>query len=128
MLRAMVEMWLDLLAEYGWETPVADLTWCSTALDNERAQFEIKGQKTLRTSSSVGFKVLGTRANNAFFANWALLGCISVPLKTRIRVFKAVVDATIFWCAGSWTLTREQNERLRTFQMRLLRRLLRKKD
>ena len=46
MLRAMTEMWLDLLAEYGWETPVADLTWCSTVLDNERAQFEI-GSKDL---------------------------------------------------------------------------------
>ena len=35
-------------------------------------------------------------ANNAFFANWDLLGCVSVPLNTRLRVFKAVVDASFF--------------------------------
>ena len=36
-----------------------------------------------------------------------------------------MVDAAVFWCAGSWNLTREQNERLRTFQMRLIRKMLR---
>ena len=66
-----------------------------------------------------------SRANNAFYANWDLLGCVSVPLSKRILIFKAAVDASVFWCAGSWNLTREQNERLRVFQMRLLRRMLR---
>ena len=125
MLRAMTEKWLDLLAEYGWETPVSDLTWCSTVTDNERAQFEIRGQKALRTTAAVGFKVLGTmltfdnkmdveieyrlsRASNTFFANWDLMGCVSVPLKTRMRIFKAVVDAPVFWRAGSWNLTRNK--------------------
>ena len=45
MLRAMTEKWLDLLAEYVWEAPVSDLTGCSTVTDNERAQFEIRGNK-----------------------------------------------------------------------------------
>ena len=54
-----------------------------------------------------------------------LLGCVSVPLSKRILIFKAAVDASVFWCAGSWNLTREQHERLRVFQMRLLRRMLR---
>ena len=110
---------------------------------NGRRQLETRGgRKALRTSAADGFKVLGTittfdnkfdveieyrvsRANNAFYANWELLGCVSVPLNTRLRVFKAVVDASVFWCAGSLKLTREQNERLRTFQMRLLRKMLR---
>ena len=78
------------MAEYGWEPPVSDLTWCSTSRDSERAQFKIRGQKALRTAAAVGFKVLGTmltfdnkldveleyrltRANNAFFANGELL-------------------------------------------------------
>ena len=116
MLRKMTEAWLDMLAEYGWETPVQDLTWCSTALDNERAQFKVRGQDTLRTAANVGFKVLGTmltfdnkydveleyrltRANGAFYANWDLLGCKTVPLNTRLRVFRAVVDAALFFCA-----------------------------
>ncbi len=74
----------------------------------------------------MGFKVLGTmltfdnkvdreidfrlsRANAAFHANWNLLGCISIPLVTRLRVFKAVVDASFFGarapgtCPGSTT-------------------------
>ena len=99
----------------------------------------------MRTSVAEGFKVLGTmltfdnkfdveieyrlsRASNAFYASWELLGCGSVPLNTMLRVFKAVVDASVFWCAGSWNLTRGQNERLRTFQTRLLRKCFGPKD
>ncbi len=102
------------------------------------------GGRALRTSAAEGFRVLGTmltfdnkfdveveyrlsRANNAFYANSDLLGCVSVPLKTRLRVFRSVVDASVFWCAGSWNLSREKNERLRTFKMSLLRQLLRVK-
>ena len=29
MLKKMTEVWLDILAEYGWETPVTELTWLS---------------------------------------------------------------------------------------------------
>ncbi len=43
MLKKMTEKWLDLMSEYGWETPVADLTWCSTLMDNDVAQFKIRG-------------------------------------------------------------------------------------
>ncbi len=67
----------------------------------------------MRTAAAVGFKVPGTmltfdnkfdveleyrliRANNAFIANWELLGCVSVPLNTRSCVFKAAVDASVF--------------------------------
>ncbi len=65
-----------------------------------------------RPKRGEGFKVLGTiitfdnnfdveienrlaRANATFYANWELLGCVSVPLNTRLRVFKAVVDASV---------------------------------
>ncbi len=106
---------------------MTELTWCSTIQDDNWAQFEIRGLPTRRTSAAEGFKVLGTirtfdnkfdqeieyrlsRANAAFYANWHLLGCISIPLVTRLRVVRAVVDASISWCAGSWNLTRDQNE------------------
>ena len=86
LLKQMTEKWLDLMAEYGWETPVADLAWCSTVKDNEITQFKIRGEKALRTAAAFGFKVLGTmltfdnkfdvdikyrlsRANNAFYVN-----------------------------------------------------------
>ncbi len=32
MLKKMTGKWLDLMSEHGWETPVADLTWCSTLM------------------------------------------------------------------------------------------------
>ena len=106
------------------------------------AQIEINDKRTLRTEAKVGFKVLGTyvtfdnrfeveieyrlmRADRAFWASWNLLGCASVPLTKRLAIFKATVNATLFWCAGSWNLTREQNERLRVCQMRHIRRMLR---
>ena len=94
MLKKMTEVWLDILAEYGWETPVTELTWCSTIQDDNRAQFEIRGLPALRTSAAEGFKVLRTiltfdnkydqeiehrlsRANAAFYASWHLLGCVT---------------------------------------------------
>ena len=43
MLKKMMGKWLDLMSEYGWETPVADLTWCSTLMDNDVSQFKIRG-------------------------------------------------------------------------------------
>ncbi len=109
---------------------MAGLTWCSTLMDDGVSQLEIRGHNTLRTSAAEGFKVLGTivtfdikydleiehrlsRANTAFYASWSVPGCASVPLKTRLRVFRAAVDASVFWCAGSWNLSREHNERLR---------------
>ena len=93
------------------------------------AHIEINEKRTLRTEANVGFRVLGayvtldnkfevelenrlSRAARAFWASWSLLGCVSVPLQKRFAVLKATVTATLFWRAGSWNLTREQNERL----------------
>ena len=105
------------------------------------AQIEICNERTRRAAAKDGFKVLGTfvtfdnkldvelenrlsRADRALWANWGLLGCTTTPLSTILAVFKATVNATVFWCAGSWNLTREQNERLRACQMRHIRRML----
>ena len=41
-----------------------------------------------------------SRANNAFYASWDLLGCVSVPLSKRILIFKAAVDASVFLVRG----------------------------
>ncbi len=68
-----------------------------------------------------GFKVLGTmvtvdntfgvevenrlaRATRAFWANWDVLGRVSIPLPKRLQVFRATVEASMLWCAGSWNL------------------------
>ena len=127
MLENMTIAWLDLLAEYGWETPTEELTWCTTRDDDVEVKIEINNKIALRAKAAVGFKVLGTqltfdnnyevelesrlrKADNAFWANWGLLGCVSVPLVKRLAVFTGAVNATMFWCAGTWNLTRAQNE------------------
>ena len=41
MLEKMTEACLDLLGEYGWETPTEELTWCTTLDDGDVAQINI---------------------------------------------------------------------------------------
>ncbi len=55
MLKLMTVKWLDLMDEFGWETPVADLTWCSTVKDNERRQFKIMGGEGAANVGGGGF-------------------------------------------------------------------------
>ncbi len=92
----------------------------------------------------MGVKVLGTmvtfdnhfdvevenrraRATATFWASWELLGCARTPLSKRIQVFRATVEASFIWCAGSWSLTVEQLQRIKGAQWRLLRNMLRLK-
>ncbi len=58
---------------------------------------------------------------------WELLGCASTPLSKRIQVFRATVEASFSWCAGSWSLTKDQLRRIKGQQSRLLRKMLRLK-
>ncbi len=67
------------------------------------------------------------RATEKCWANWELLGCASTPLSKRIQVFRATVEASFFWCAGSWSLTVGQLQRNKGAQSRLLREMLRLK-
>ncbi len=123
MLGRMTTAWLLLLAEYGWETPTEELTWCTTQDDGGVAQIFIDDKRTKRTTAPEGFKVLGTfvtfenmfdtelehrltRANRALYASWELLGCTSIPLEKRLQVFRSVVDTAVCWCADSWNLER----------------------
>ena len=41
MLQTMTKEWLSLLAEYGWETPTEELTWCTTWEDHNFARLQI---------------------------------------------------------------------------------------
>ena len=98
MLGAMTVAWLRLLGDYGWETPMQELTWCTTAEDDGLPVVNIDKKETKRTMAQEGFKVLGivvtfdnefevelehrlTRSDRVFWANWELLGCISIPLE-----------------------------------------------
>ena len=144
MLSDMTNGWLRLLGEVGWETPTKDLTWGAAAVDEYRAGIRVNGALTRRAGRSIGFKVLGTmvtfdsrfdvevenrlaRATATFWASWELLGCTSTPLAKRILIFRATVEASFFWCAGSWSLTVEHLQRIKGAQSRLLRKMLRMK-
>ena len=63
MLRAMTEKWLDLLAEYGWETPVADLTWCSTSTDKEKGAIPDQRKENVADGGHGGLQGLGYHAD-----------------------------------------------------------------
>ena len=60
MLESMTVAWLSLLGDYGWETPMQELTWCTTAEDDGSPVINIEKKKTKRTTAQEGFKVLGT--------------------------------------------------------------------
>ena len=138
MLEAMTDEWLRLLGEVGWETPTEDLTWCTTEKDDVNMAININAKLTRRTEAKSGFKVLGTmvtfdnnfdvevenrlaRATRAFWASWEMLGCASVPLPRRLQIFRATVEASVCWCAGSWNLRAEQLQRIRGAQSRRIR-------
>ena len=42
MLGKMTMAWLLLLGEYGWETPMEELTWCTTRDDGDTARIFIE--------------------------------------------------------------------------------------
>ena len=138
MLQLMTIEWLKLLGEVGWKTPTTELTWCTTTEDNVKHDIIINGEVVTRAEKKKGFKVLGTlltfdnnfdveienrlaRAWRALHANWELLGCTSIPLTRRLQVFRSTVEASFFWCAGSWNLTMEQISRIKGQQSRMLR-------
>ena len=130
MLSDMTNEWLRLLGEAGWETPTEDLTWSTTAHDAFKADIRVDGRITRRAEAKIDFKALGTmvtfdnafdvevenrlaRATRTFWANWEMLGCVSIPLPKRLQVLRATVAASFAWCAGSWNLTLEQLQRIR---------------
>ena len=141
-LRLMTCEWLRLLGDVGWETPAEDLTWCTTADDGISIDIVVDTKLIRRPKRGEGFKVPGTiitfdnnfdveienrlaRANATFYANWELLGCTSSPLAKRMQIFRATVEATFLWCAGSWNLRVEQLKRIKGAQSRLVRKMLR---
>ncbi len=96
MLTLMTREWLSLLERVGWETPVEELSWCTTADDDSNLRIIVNDKLARRPKRGAGFKVLGTmvtfdnnfdveienrlaRASATFSANWDLLGCASAP-------------------------------------------------
>ena len=94
-----------------------------------------------RAKRNVGFKVLGTllsfdgrygqelanriqRAWRAFFAHKNLLCYQGGSLKVRFKLLDSLVSRSLFWCSGTWVLTRKECEQLRGVQQAMERKLL----
>ena len=43
MLQTMTEKWLELLSKHGWEVPVQEATWCTTAPDEHVMRVFVNG-------------------------------------------------------------------------------------
>ena len=60
-LQAMTTAWMDILGRLGWHTPFDEMTYATTAEDNQY-KFDIfhEGNIIQRATRKEGFKVLGT--------------------------------------------------------------------
>ena len=59
-----------------------------------------------------------------FWAQIALRKPLEAPISKRLKLLASTVHPALFWCAGSWNLTRAQESRLRGVQLRMLRKML----
>ena len=130
-----------MLERYGWIVPDKDLTFCTTGPDENSYNVKCRGLDIKRTARADGFKALGCQVtfNNrfekeldnriatawaAFYKHGDILRCKAVPFGKRYRLLQNLVMATLFWCAGSWSLTEKSLCKLRGVQQRMVRKIL----
>ena len=65
-----------------------------------------------------------SRTWRAFFANREFLCCRRSPLGKRFELLTSLVSHSLFWCSGSWNLTRRQESRLRAVQHKMMMKML----
>ena len=133
-LKEMTIYWLDLLREYGWDTPYSELTWATTLTKEQfPGKFPLDGVTLAQAGREEGFKVLGTRITLngrnglelkarmpkawAAFCKYSDILCNQeVKMEKRLRMLTILVHGSLFWCSGSWNLTNDQLENLRGLQ------------
>ena len=69
--------------------------------------------------------------DNRISRGWAAFGkfknelcCKHYPLKRRLQLFDATVTATVLYGSGTWAMTKNREQRLRTQMRRVLRKIL----
>ena len=140
-LSKMTTFWIKLLQRAGWQVPLDEATWCTSAADEISGKVNACGLSVKRACRNVGFKALGVQVtfDNQFGvelgsrikAAWRsyhkyqdLLCCHSAPMSKRLKLLGVAVQPTLFWCAGSWNLTSQQLGQLRAVQQRMVRKML----
>jgi hypothetical protein len=65
------------------------------------------------------------KARNAFIGLCNVWSSGIYKTKTKIKLFNAIVKLNLLYGCEAWALTKKQEKKLRTFQQRCLRRILR---
>ena len=95
-----------------------------------------------RTDRGQGFKVLGVMISfdnhfeielgqriksgwRNFYKNYDTLTHPDAPIKKRLALLNRLVGPALFWCAGSWNLTKKSEGLLRETQRSMIRKMLR---
>jgi hypothetical protein len=142
MMQIMTEKWFELLSKHGWEVPVQEATWCTTAPDEHVMSVLVNGVRVNRSPRADGFKAVGTtiafnnafkkeladrlaRAWRAFYKYKRLLMSKLSPIGRRLQFLCMLVESTLFYCAGSWNLKATQLSQLRGAQQDMIRKMLR---
>ena len=140
-LQTMASAWNNLLRQAGLQIDWRDAVWCTTAHDRIPGSINLVDKTITRRPREEGFKALGVWITfdghfteeiverevtgwRKFFALRHLLCNSDVALKYRLRLLAAFVLSSMYWCSGSWILTRTQCAHLRAAQNRMLRKMI----
>ena len=108
-LAEMSAEWLEILNKFGWEVPLDELTWCTTAQDDlATGQVTIQGHRVRRNSRAEAFKVLGTcvtfdnsfelELQNRISRAWRAFWKCSDICVARQRVLRIALTCCQCWC------------------------------
>ena len=123
----------NLLRQAGLQIDWGEAVWCTTAHDRIPGSIKVVDKTITRRSREEGFKALGVwitfdghftkeiaerevTAWRKFFDLRHLLCNSDVALKYRLRLLSSCVWSSMYWCSGSWILTRTQCAHLRAVQ------------
>ena len=138
----MLKCWLELLAEFGWQVPLEEATWCTTASDtNTHWRVAIDSQTVPRSSRKKGFEALGVvltfdnsceleleariaSAWRAFYKFKHVLCCRGADIGRRYKLLFTLVQTALCWCWSSWNLTVTQLSKIRGVQQSVMRKML----
>lgn len=142
-LESMIELWISHLEAHGLHIPAEEISYCTTLLDTCACSVSFRGKALARRERNLGHKVLGTqrsldgrqateldiRINKAENILWAFflvnkLGCFP----SKLRLLQQILRSVGLWGAGAWHLTSSQLSKLRGFQQKPFRKMIRASD
>ena len=138
----MLSAWIGLIAEIHLNTPLDEITICSTAQDDFiPPACIINGHTIKRVGRGVGFKALGCwitfdgkcdlEVDRRLDAAWATFWkykhvfCSQyVPLSKRISLLDKYVKPAILWCTGTLNLRGRQHRLFRATHSDMVRKMV----